>query len=106
MARLNDVLAKCKTQPYLALDDNQPYHLHFQGTGSPVNILGGELATSLALVIDAMGSDRFGACQAHACNRVYIDLTRNGSRRFCSSACTARAKTAAYRARQSRSSRP
>ncbi|WTD39936.1 CGNR zinc finger domain-containing protein (plasmid) [Streptomyces sp. NBC_01643] len=53
-----------------------------------------------------MGSDRFGACQAHACNRVYIDLTRNGSRRFCSSACTARAKTAAYRARQSRSSRP
>ena len=44
--------------------------------------------------------DRFGRCQAHHCDAVYLDTTRNGSRRYCSSACTARAKTAAYRGRR------
>ncbi|MEV4292778.1 CGNR zinc finger domain-containing protein [Nonomuraea bangladeshensis] len=50
--------------------------------------------------MDGYGPDRFGQCAAHRCDAVYIDLTRNGSRRYCSSACTARAKTAAYRSRR------
>ncbi|MET8992500.1 CGNR zinc finger domain-containing protein [Nonomuraea wenchangensis] len=62
--------------------------------------LGGEFATALALIVDGYGPDRFGQCEAHRCDAVYIDLTRNGSRRHCSSACTARAKTAAYRSRR------
>ncbi|MED7929226.1 CGNR zinc finger domain-containing protein [Nonomuraea sp. LP-02] len=62
--------------------------------------LGGEFATALALIVDGYGPDRFGQGEAHRCDAVYIDLTRNGSRRYCSSACTARAKTAAYRSRR------
>lgn len=49
------------------------------------------------------GEDRFGLCQSHACDRVYIDLTRNGSRRFCATGCSSRAETAAYRARRTTS---
>ncbi|MER5317789.1 CGNR zinc finger domain-containing protein [Streptosporangium roseum] len=57
--------------------------------------LGGEFATAPALIVDGYGPDRFGRCEA-----VYIDLTRNASRRYCSAACTARAEAAAYRSRR------
>ncbi|MEU3265717.1 CGNR zinc finger domain-containing protein [Streptomyces bacillaris] len=97
---LNALIARCHALPYLTRDTGQPYHLHFHGAGDAVAALGGELATGLALVVDSLGEDRFGLCQAHACDRVYIDLTRNGSRRFCSTGCSSRAKTAAYRARR------
>ncbi|MGW2492372.1 CGNR zinc finger domain-containing protein [Streptomyces sp. NPDC001606] len=48
-----------------------------------MDALGGELSTGLALVIDWFNEGRFSLCQALACDRFYIDLTRNGSRRFC-----------------------
>jgi predicted RNA-binding Zn ribbon-like protein len=43
--------------------------------------------------------DRFGVCTAPRCDRVYVDVSRNGARRFCSTACQNRVKTAAFRAR-------
>jgi predicted RNA-binding Zn ribbon-like protein len=99
--RLNALIASCHALPYLTNDVGQPYHLHFHGTGKhPVDVMGGEWATALALVVDMLGEDRFGACEAHACDRVYVDLTRNGRRRYCSNACASRAKTAAYRGRR------
>jgi predicted RNA-binding Zn ribbon-like protein len=105
--RLNTLIARCAARPYLTDDVGQPYHLHFHGTrGSYVQALGGELATALALVIDMLGDRRFGACTAHNCDRVYVDLTRNNARRYCSDACAARAKTAAYRARKTQDRSP
>lgn len=100
--RLNALIARCRALPYLTVDSGQPYHLHFHGTaGTFVETLGGELATGLALVVDTLGEHRFGRCQASDCDRVYVDVTRNGARRYCSASCNARAKTAAYRTRQS-----
>lgn len=73
----------------------------FHGSrGTIVDALGGEFAAMLALVVDGYGANRFGGCHAGECDAVYIDLTRNGSRRYCTPACTARAKTAAYRDRK------
>ncbi|MEU7859352.1 CGNR zinc finger domain-containing protein [Nonomuraea sp. NPDC049141] len=100
-ARINAMIRKYGAQPYLVEDVGQPFHLHFHGSfGTQVEALGGEFATALALIVDGYGPDRFGICEAHQCEAVYIDLTRNGSRRYCSTACTARAKTAAYRSRR------
>ncbi|WP_343951607.1 CGNR zinc finger domain-containing protein [Nonomuraea longicatena] len=100
-ARINAMIAKYGAQPYLVEDVGQPFHLHFHGSGGgQVAALGGEFATALALIVDGYGPDRFGACEAQRCEAVYIDLTRNGSRRYCGAACTARAKTAAYRSRR------
>ncbi|MFI6909945.1 CGNR zinc finger domain-containing protein [Nonomuraea sp. NPDC050394] len=100
-ARVNAMIARYGAQPYLVEDVGQPFHLHFHGSGgTPVEALGGEFAMVLALVVDGYGPDRFGECAAHQCEAVYIDLTRNGSRRYCGAACTARAKTAAYRGRR------
>ncbi|MDR8407905.1 CGNR zinc finger domain-containing protein [Nonomuraea sp. 3-1Str] len=100
-ARINAMIRRYGAQPYLVEDVGQPFHLHFHGSGgTEVEALGGEFATALALIVDGYGSDRFGQCAAHQCDAVYIDLTRNASRRYCSAACTARAKTAAYRSRR------
>jgi predicted RNA-binding Zn ribbon-like protein len=100
-ARINAMLEKYGARPYLVEDVGQPFHLHFHGSaGAQVDKLGGEFAAALALIVDGYGPHRFGQCEAHRCDAVYIDLTRNGSRRYCSAACTARAKTAAYRSRR------
>ncbi|MFF4779154.1 CGNR zinc finger domain-containing protein [Microtetraspora fusca] len=100
-ARINAIIRRYGAQPYLVEDVGQPFHLHFHGSGgSEVEALGGEFATALALIVDGYGPDRFGECEAHQCEAVYIDLTRNASRRYCGAACTARAKTAAYRSRR------
>lgn len=103
---LNRLLRRYQTRPYLTGDDDEPIHLHFHGDAeTPVESLGGEFAAALALVVDVYGQSRFGVCEARQCDRVYVDLTRNGSRRYCSEACTARAKMAAYRVRQSTTTR-
>jgi predicted RNA-binding Zn ribbon-like protein len=102
VALLNDLLQQFRAQPYLTDDVDQPFHLHFHGDhrGTPVEALASELVFALALVVDAYGTDRFGVCVARVCDRVYVDLTRNGSRRYCSDACGARTKMAAHRARR------
>ncbi|WP_456236959.1 CGNR zinc finger domain-containing protein [Actinomadura physcomitrii] len=40
-----------------------------------------------------------GPRQGGQLDRVYVDTSRNGKRRFCSTACQNRVKTAAFRAR-------
>jgi predicted RNA-binding Zn ribbon-like protein len=50
----------------------------------------------------AIGSDlagRLGVCQAHPCDRVYIDTSYNLGKRFCSTRCQSRVKAAAHRAK-------
>jgi predicted RNA-binding Zn ribbon-like protein len=98
---INAMIRRYGAQPYLVEDVGQPFHLHFHGSdGTQVEAIGGEFSAALALIVDGYGPERFGQCQARQCEAVYIDLTRNGSRRFCDAACTARAKTAAYRSRR------
>jgi predicted RNA-binding Zn ribbon-like protein len=55
-------------------------------------------------MIDVIRSDemsRLGACADPDCEGVVLDLSRNRSRRFCSTTCGNRAAVAAYRARRS-----
>ena len=56
-------------------------------------------ATGLAVVLGGDLHDRLGVCTAPRCDRVYVDISRNGTRRYCSTSCQNRVKTAAFRAR-------
>ena len=56
-------------------------------------------ATGLAVVLGGDLYDRLGVCTAPRCDRVYVDTSRNGTRRYCSTSCQNRVKTAAFRAR-------
>jgi predicted RNA-binding Zn ribbon-like protein len=39
-------------------------------------------------------------CTAPRCDRVYVDTSRNGTRRFCSTTCQNRVKAATFRERK------
>lgn len=98
---LNQLIRAYGARPYLVEDVGQPFHLHFHGDAeTAVESLAGELACSLAVLMDTFGRRRFGICQAAVCDRVYVDLTRNGSRLYCSETCAAREKMADYRRRR------
>jgi predicted RNA-binding Zn ribbon-like protein len=51
-------------------------------------------------VLDCEYADRLGVCSAESCDRVFVDTSRNGTRRFWSTACQNRIKAAAFRHRQ------
>jgi predicted RNA-binding Zn ribbon-like protein len=44
--------------------------------------------------------DRFGVCEAHNCDRVFLDASRNGCMRFCSTGCMNRTKATQFRNRR------
>jgi predicted RNA-binding Zn ribbon-like protein len=59
-----------------------------------------DMAMALVDVILANQFDRIRTCVVGTCTRVLIDLSKNRSRRFCSTGCANRTNVSAYRARQ------
>ena len=99
---VNRLLAVTGAHPWLDRHDGEPWHLHFQGAqDSAVTGWAAGCATGLAVVLGSDLHSRLGVCTAPHCDRVYVDTSRNGTRRFCSTSCQNRVKTAAFRARLS-----
>lgn len=67
------------------------------GPGRRVSVLA---AMGLAQMLVESGRTRFGICSAHDCNDVFVDTSRNRSRRYCSDSCSSRSNVAAFRARK------
>ena len=83
----------------MARHDGQLWHVHFRGAGGPAAEWAGACAAGLGIVLGSDARHRLGLCTAPRCDRVYVDTSHNGSRRFCSTACQNRVKAAAFRAR-------
>jgi predicted RNA-binding Zn ribbon-like protein len=97
---VNEMLAAVGARPMLNRHDGEPWHLHFHGRAETVVAdWAAGCATGLAVVLGASLDGRLGVCAAPRCDRVYVDASRNGSRRFCSTACQNRVKAAAFRAK-------
>jgi predicted RNA-binding Zn ribbon-like protein len=99
---LNTLLAGASALPQLSDHDGEPWHLHFTPPESSlVAHMAAEAAMGLAIVIRDRGLDRLRLCSATGCSRVFVDTSRNRSRRYCDPAtCGNRTNVAAYRARQ------
>ena len=99
--RVNAMLDDTGARPALERHDGEPWHLHFHSADETSMVKGWQAgcATGLAIVLGGELYDRLGVCTAAHCDRVYVDTTRNGSRRFCSTACQNRVKAAAFRER-------
>jgi predicted RNA-binding Zn ribbon-like protein len=99
-ARLvNEMLARSEARPRLDRHDGEPWHLHFHGAeDSLVTSWAAGCATGLAIVLGSDQQGRLGVCAAPRCDRVYVDTSRNATRRFCSTACQNRVKAAVFRA--------
>ncbi len=97
---VNTLLGRTGARPLLDKHDGEPWHLHFTSVDdSLVQGWAAGCATGLAIVLGTDDRGRLGVCTAPRCDRVYVDTSRNGTKRFCSTACQNRVKTAAFRAR-------
>ena len=100
--RLNDLLAAHSAQPHLAKDDGQ-WRLHHHPVDAAIVPMATAIcAEGLARLIGAGDASRLGTCESDDCDRVFLDESKNGSRRFCSLSCQNRVKAAAFRRRRTR----
>jgi hypothetical protein len=98
---VNKILVETKATPMLSRHDGEPWHLHFHSRDASWSQgWAGSMATALAMVLGSPEADRLGLCSAPSCDRAYVDTSRNGARRFCSTACQNRVKAATFRERQ------
>jgi predicted RNA-binding Zn ribbon-like protein len=100
LSRLNELLALARPRPY-ATDHDGELHLHYaRPDASVIEQLTTTVAMGLSQVVVQHGWQRLGVCSAEGCDNVYVDTSRNASRRYCSNTCASRSTVAAYRARQ------
>jgi predicted RNA-binding Zn ribbon-like protein len=101
VALVNQLLSEAQAVPQLIRHDDFDWHIHAIDQQAPLDtrIL---VETAMAM-IDVIRSDelsRLAVCADDTCQSVVLDLSRNRSRRFCSTTCGNRNAVAAYRARQ------
>jgi predicted RNA-binding Zn ribbon-like protein len=98
--RLNVLLGQARPRPY-ATDHDGELHLHYARPDAPMaEQLTTTVAMGLSQVVVQHGWQRLGVCSAEGCDDVYVDTSRNASRRYCSNTCASRSTVAAYRARR------
>lgn len=98
---VNALLSEANAIPQLVRHDQWDWHLHAVPTHAPpaTRIV---VDTAMAMM-DFVRDDemsRLGICADADCRGIVLDLSRNRSKRFCSTACGNRNAVAAYRARQ------
>jgi predicted RNA-binding Zn ribbon-like protein len=98
--QVNKVLAAGHALPQLVRHGNVDWHLHIV---DPDDSLDHRVLMETAMaVIDLIRShepSRVAVCADATCDGLVLDLSRNRSRRFCSTRCANRNAASAYRAR-------
>ncbi len=100
---LNTLLAQSGARPQLWRDSSTDWQLHYHSSDAgAAQAWTAGCAAGLAHLLASHQAARLGVCTAPRCELVFLDTSRNGSRRFCSTACQNRVKAAAHRARLQR----
>ena len=98
---VNEMLAEVRLRPRLVRHEEYDWHLHAVDQDDPlVDRITIETAMAMVDVIRADEMSRLGVCADETCDGLVLDLSRNRSRRYCSTTCGNRNSVAAYRARQ------
>ncbi|GAA1945233.1 CGNR zinc finger domain-containing protein [Agromyces allii] len=97
---VNELLADAHALPRLVRHDDLDWHIHATALDEPLatRILV-EAAMAFVDVIRSDQMERLRVCDADDCESLYVDLSKNGSRRFCTTRCGNRMAVRAYRAR-------
>ena len=100
VTEVNAILDEANALPRLVRHDDLDWHVHATSQDAPLasRILV-EAAMAFVDVIRADGMDRLQVCQADDCTGIYADLSKNASRRYCSTRCGNRMAARAHRAR-------
>ena len=95
------MLRDARALPQLIEHDGFDYHLHATPSDAPLaDRMLVEAAMAFVDVVRQQERERLRTCEADDCADVYVDLSRNRSRRYCSTSCGNRMNVAAFRARQ------
>lgn len=98
---LNEMLAESSTTHYISTHDGRAPHLHYAREDAPIDVrIKAYTAAGMAAVY-CEDAQRIGWCGREGCGTVFIDTSRNGRRRFCSTRCANRVAVAQHRRRQS-----
>lgn len=98
---VNRMLREARALPYLTRHDDSDWHMHATDPGAPLaERIGVEAALALIDVIRTDEMNRLRVCEADNCTGLFVDLSRNGSKRFCSVRCGNRMNMVAFRARK------
>jgi predicted RNA-binding Zn ribbon-like protein len=98
---VNSLLLEEHALPQLVRHGDHDWHVHAVAPDAPLATrMAVEAAMAMIDVIRADEMSRLAVCADRDCDGLVLDLSRNRSRRFCSTTCTNRAAVAAYRARQ------
>jgi predicted RNA-binding Zn ribbon-like protein len=97
---VNAMLAEAGALPQLVRHDELDWHIHAVPADAPFDRrVAVESAMAMVDVIRADELSRLSVCADDRCGGLVLDLSRNRSRRFCSTTCANRNAVAAYRAR-------
>ena len=98
---VNRMLGEARALPQLVAHDSWGYHLHATPSQAPLaDRMAVEAAMAFVDVVRQQELDRLSTCGADDCDDVLVDLTKNRSRRYCSTSCANRVNVAAFRARR------
>lgn len=98
---VNETLAEHRAVPQLVRHGDVDYHVHAVPPEAPLPVrIAVETAMAMIDLIRADDLSRLSICADDTCEGLVLDLSRNRSRRYCSTACGNRNAVAAYRARQ------
>lgn len=101
---INVILAAGRATPQLRRHDGLDWHIHATEPDAPLATrIQVEAAIALSDVVRADETARLRECEAETCNGIMLDLSRNGSKRFCSVRCGNRVNVTAYRERRAAS---
>jgi predicted RNA-binding Zn ribbon-like protein len=104
---VNDVLATRDARPRLTRHDGSGWHIHAtSGSTTLADRIAVEAAMALVDVIRSGRTERLRECAAADCDGRLVDLSKNGSKRFCSLRCSNRTNMAAHRARRASHRQP
>jgi predicted RNA-binding Zn ribbon-like protein len=97
---VNAMLAEAGALPQLVRHDELDWHIHAAAADAPLDRrVVVESAMAMVDLIRADELSRLAVCADQRCEGLVLDLSRNRSRRFCSTTCANRNAVAAYRAR-------
>ena len=97
---VNTMLLSALARPRLMRHDGLDWHLHATDPEAPLaERIRVEVALALVDVIRTDETGRLRSCAAEDCDGLLLDLSRNGSKRFCSIRCGNRMNMIAFRER-------
>ncbi|WP_060950780.1 CGNR zinc finger domain-containing protein [Streptomyces hygroscopicus] len=100
-ALINDGLRRSRATPVLRHENERWWTEVTSDTDRCSAHLAATTLSALASVIATLGPARLGVCAGPTCRATFVDLSRNGSKQYCTRTCAHRASVAAYRSRRS-----